>query len=126
MYTNFLTELKNAQMAKKPALKIPFSKMDMAIAELLVRMHYVESVAEKGRMPKRIIEVKLKYTDGKGVIQGIKFLSRPSLRQYTGFRDMKLVKSGYGMAVFSTPEGIMTGREARKKKIGGQALFEIW
>ena len=96
------------------------------VAELLARYHYIGGVVKKGRLPKRVIEIKLKYKDNKGVISGIKFLSKPSRRLYLGYRDLRPVKQGYGLLVISTPKGIMTGAEARKLKLGGELLFEIW
>ncbi len=127
MVNDTLTKIKNAQAAKKESLKISFSNMDLAVLEVLEKNKFVESVAKKGRMPKRIIEVKLKYDkDGQGVIHGVKVLSKPSRRLYAGYKDIRLVKQGFGILVLSTPKGIMDGREARKAKVGGQILFEIW
>ena len=102
--------------------------MDKAVAEVLLAQGYLLAVAKKGRMPKRIMEIKLKYdpTTGEGAIHGMKFLSKPSRRLYAGYRDLMRVRQGYGTAVLSTPGGIMISKEARKKKMGGQLLFEIW
>ncbi len=127
MYTNLLIQIKNAQQAKKNTIKVPYSDMDFAVAEVLGKSQYVESVAKKGRLPKRIIEIKLKYAEnGRGAINGIKFLSTPSRQLFGGYRDFRKVKQGYGIAVVSTPKGIMVSHEARKQKLGGQLLFEIW
>ncbi len=127
MYTEFLTKIKNAQKANKPSLKVPFSNLDMAIAEILVEKGFLASAAKKGRMPKRIIEVELKYdAEGKGVITDIRFVSVPSRRIYRGYKEIRLVRQGYGIVVLSTPKGLLTGDKARKEKIGGQVLFEIW
>jgi len=126
MYTDLLTKIKNAQTAKKEFFKTYYSEPDLMVAELLARYHYIGGVVKKGRLPKRVIEIKLKYKDNKGVISGIKFLSKPSRRLYLGYRDLRPVKQGYGLLVISTPKGIMTGAEARKLKLGGELLFEIW
>lgn len=126
MYTDLLTKVKNAQKARRETLKVSYSNLDFAISELLAKNNYLESVAKKGRMPKRVIEIKLKYNDGKGVISDIKFLSKSSRRLYGGYSDFREVKQGYGLAVVSTSKGLMTSREAKKAKIGGQLLFEIW
>ena len=107
-------------------MKAQFSNMDMAVAEILVARGFVSSASKKGRSPKRIIEVDMKYTDGIGAITGIKFLSVPSRRLYAGYKDLRRVKQGYGTAVISTPKGIMTADAARKQKLGGELLFEIW
>ncbi len=126
MYTDLLTKIQNAQKAKKASVKMPFSNMDHAVAELLAKHNFVGTVAKKGRMPKRVLEVDLKYIEEKGAISGVKFLSVPSRRLYAGYADFRPVKQGYGIALVSTPKGIMTSLDARRQKIGGQLLFEIW
>lgn len=127
MYLDLLTKIKNAQKAKKDFLKVPYSNLDFAVAELLAKNNYLESAAKKGRMPKRMIEIKLKYDkDSRGVINEIRFLSKPSRRLYGGYKNLVPVKQGYGMGVISTSKGLMTTKEARKSKVGGQLLFEIW
>lgn len=126
MYYDLLTKIKNAQAVKKESIKIPYSEMDFAIAELLVKNKLVEDVTKKGRLPKRILEIKLKYSDGEGVIRGIKLLSRPSRKLYSGYKSLRPVRQGYGLLVLSTPKGILDGKSAKKEKVGGQLLFEIW
>jgi len=126
MYLDLLTRIKNAQQAKKEIIKVPFSNMDLAVALILVRTGYLESVEKKGRLPKRVIEIKLKYDQGRGAVNGVKFLSKPSRRLYFGYKDLRSVKKNYGLSVLSTPKGIMTNREARREKVGGELLFEIW
>lgn len=126
MYIDLLTKLKNAQKAKKESLKVPFSTMDFAIAEILSARGFVGAVSKKGRMPKRVLEIDLKYDGAKGAISGINFLSVPSRRLYVGYQELRPVKQGFGIALISTPKGILTNKEARKAKVGGQLLFEIW
>lgn len=126
MYTDLLTKIHNAQRAKKPSLKVAFSNADMAVAEILLATGFISAAAKKGRVPKRIIEIEPKYEAGKGAITGMRFLSVPSRRIYAGYADLRPVRQGYGIAVISTPSGVMTARDARKQKVGGQLLFEIW
>ncbi len=126
MYIDLLTKINNAQKVKKEGLKTGYSHFDMGVAEILERNGFVEEAVKKGRMPKRIIEIKLKYSDGKGAINGIKLISKSSRRIYAGYNSLKTVKSGYGIGVISTPKGVMTTKEARKQKLGGELLFEIW
>ncbi|MBI4991919.1 MAG: 30S ribosomal protein S8 [Candidatus Harrisonbacteria bacterium] len=126
MYCDLLTKIKNAQAVKKESVKSPYSNMDFAIAELLVAHKFLDGAFKKGRMPKRIIDIKLKYNDGKGVVQGIRILSKPSRRLYAGYQELKSVRQGYGLLVLSTSKGIMDGKTAKRQKIGGQLLFEIW
>lgn len=123
MYVNFLIRIKNAQGAEKNVLRAPFSKMDLAIAEVLLKYGYLKSVEVKGKADKRVIEINLSKEKA---IRGIKFISLPSRRIYTGYKEIRSVKSGYGIAVVSTPKGIMSNKEARRQKLGGQLLFEIW
>lgn len=123
---NTLVKIKNAQDAKKENVKVPFSNFSLAILELLEKHKLVEAVSKKGRMPKRIIEIKLKYNNGEGAIHQIKFLSRPSRRLYLGYKDIKPIRQGYGILILSTPKGVIDGKTARKEKVGGQALFEVW
>lgn len=127
MVVDLLTKIKNAQKAKKESMKVPYSNLGFAVAELLAKHHYVESAVKKGRMPKRVIEIKLKYDQtGQGTIEEIKVLSTPSRRLYRGYKDFRPVRQGYGLAAVSTSKGIMTMQEAKKMKVGGQLLFEIW
>ncbi len=127
MYTDLLIKVKNAQKARKEVLKSAFTNFDYAIAEILAKNSYVDSVAKKGRMPKRVMEIKLKYNAEKeGAINGIKLLSTPSRRLYVGYEKLRPIKQGFGLVILSTPKGLMTGKEARKAKVGGQLLFEIW
>lgn len=126
MYTDLLTKIQNAQKAKKATVKVPFSNFDLSIAELLAKHNFVAAVNKKGRMPKRILEIELKYIEEKGAISGVKFLSVPSRRLYAGYAAFRPVKQGYGIALVSTPKGVMTSLDAKRQKIGGQLLFEIW
>lgn len=126
MYINLLTQLKNAQAVKKENVKIPYSKIDEGVLKILTSNNYIENFEKKGQKIKRYFDVKLKYTENKGAINGIKLISKPSRRIYIGFEKIRPVKHGYGLMVISTSKGIMGGQEARKMKIGGLALFEIW
>ncbi len=126
MYTDVLTKIRNAQAAKLPNVKLSFSGMDLAILEILATRGYVASVEKKGRNPKRVIDVTLKYVDGRGVIRGVRFVSVPSRRIARGYRELRPTLQGYGMSLISTPKGIMTGEDAKKQKLGGMILFEIW
>lgn len=127
MYLNTLTKIRNAYNRKFERVKVPFGRLDMAILEVLAKRGYLESVAKKGRGVKKIIEAKLKYDkDNAPAISGLKFISRPSRKMYLGYKDMRKSHDGYGYFVFSTPKGILTNIEARKNKVGGEILFEIW
>jgi small subunit ribosomal protein S8 len=127
MYTDLLTKIKNAQAVKKESVKLPYSNMDFAVAELLVTHKFLDGAFKKGRLPKRVLDAKLKYDkNGQGAIQGVKILSRPSRRLYIGYKDIRPVRQGYGLLVLSTSKGVMDGKSAKKQKLGGQLLFEVW
>lgn len=126
MYIDLIIKIKNAQQAKKEKLKVPYSNMDMAILEILSKHGYVGEVVKKGRMPKRVVEIKLKYEDGRGAIDDVKIISKPSRRLYSSYALLRRVKQGYGLGLISTPKGVMTFQDAKKTKVGGQLLFEIW
>lgn len=126
MYTDLLTKIKNAQAVKKENIKVFHSKIDEKIVEVLTANNYLEKFEKKGRGAKKILDIKLKYNDGNGVIDGFKFISKPSRRIYIGYNEIRPVRQGYGLMIISTPKGIMTGKEAKKLKVGGEALFQIW
>jgi small subunit ribosomal protein S8 len=123
MYTDFIIRIKNAQNAGKSFLKVPYTKMDSLIAEVLERKGFFKKVEVKGRKTEKIIKIVLNPNHP---IEGVKFLSKPSCRIYKGYSDLKPVKNGKGLLVVSTPQGIKSGSEAVKNKIGGQILFKIW
>ncbi len=126
MYIDLLIKIKNAQAVKKDIMKSAYSKADESVLEILSRNGYISGFEKKGKGAKKIFEIELKYNKEEGAVTDVKFISKPSRRMYLGYKDIKPVKSGYGLLVVSTPEGILTGREAQKKKVGGEALFEIW
>ena len=123
MYTDSLIKIKNAIQARKKIVKLKFSRMDKAIIDVLERHGFVGSSEVKGRSSKRFVFVNLK---ARRPIDGLKFISKPSVRRYFGYREIRRVKGGHGVLLLSTPQGIITGEEARKEKVGGEALFEIW
>lgn len=127
MYWDTIIRVKNALERNHEKVKVPYSHFDMRILESLVKEGYLESATRKGRGVKRIIDIKLKYDkDGDPAISGVKFISRPSRRLYKGYKDINTSRQGYGRYILSTPQGVLTDKEARRKKVGGQVLFEIW
>lgn len=126
MYYDLLTRIKNAQKAEHESVQAPFSKFDFAVAKVLEDSGYISN-AEKKTVGKRIlIEVKLKYSKGVPALTDFRIMSKPSRRSYSGYTELRPVKQGYGISILSTPEGVMSNRDARKKKVGGEYLFEIW
>jgi len=127
MFINALVQLKNAQAAKKETVKLWFSKKNETLMKVLTENKYLDGFEKKGRSQKRVIVANLKYDkNGEPAIKEIKFISKPSRHIYRGHKDIRPVRGGFGILVVSTSKGVMTGREAKKLKLGGEALFEIW
>ena len=103
-----------------------FSELKYQIAKILAKNGLLGGVEKKGRKTQKIIEITLKYDNGSPKIFGLKKVSRPGQRIYKKFREIKPVKGGYGLAIISTPQGLMTNKEARKQKLGGEVICEIW
>lgn len=123
--SDFLIQLKNGNRAKRESVTLPASNLKLATAEALVKAGYLKSVLCRGKKVKKFLTCELVYLDGQPKITQVKRLSRPSRRVYFNARDIKPVRQGFGALFLSTSKGIMTGKEARATKIGGEALFEI-
>ena len=125
-----LTQIKNAQTRGKSEMVLPFSRIKFEIAGILKNKGFINNVDKRKRKTKKsefdMLAVELKYKDSVGAIEGIKLISKPSRRMYAGKKDLRPVKSGYGISVVSTSKGIMAGEDARKAGLGGEILFEIW
>jgi len=123
--SDMLTRIRNAQRALLPVVEVPHSKIKESIANILKKEGYVADTAVEGK-PFKTIKLKLKYQGKKSVIEGLKRISRPGLRNYVGATKIPRVLGGLGVAVISTPEGVMTGTQARKKNLGGELLCYVW
>ena len=124
--TDMLNRIRNAQDVLHPKVEIPFSILKYEIARTLERKGFIEKPVKSGKKEKKIIEIALKYEDKMPVIQGLKRISKPGQRIYFQAKKIRKVRGGYGIAVVSTSKGIMTGQEARRQKLGGEILCEIW
>lgn len=122
---DMLNRLKNAGAVAHDTTHVPYSSLNLAILDVLSAHDFVGEI-EKPKGTARTIEVTLNYKNGKPKIRGIKRHSLSSRRVYKRVSDIKPVKNGYGIMVISTPKGLKTDIEARKEKIGGEALFSIW
>jgi small subunit ribosomal protein S8 len=124
---NFITALSNAAAVGKGVVRVPYSAMKQSIAETLAGEGYIENLTKKGKKSgQKYLEVSVIYDEDGPRVHGVKRVSKPSKRVYKGARDIQPVRHGYGRVIVSTPEGIMTGEAARKAKVGGEVLFEIW
>ena len=122
---DMLTRIRNAQMAEKTVVNMPSSKLKAAVAQVLKEEGYVADFAVSGEIKKEL-SIELKYFEGKPVIEEIKRVSRPSLRQYRGSDDLPKVRGGLGVSIVSTSKGVMTDRAARAAGIGGEVLCTVF
>jgi len=124
--TDLLNRIRNAQSVLKKTVGVPFSNLKYEITKILEREKFIEKVAKTGKRTKKFIEITLKYDNKIPAISGLKRISKPGQRIYKKFKEMKPVKGGYGIAIISTSKGLMIDKEARKQKLGGEVICEIW
>ncbi|MDR1599950.1 MAG: 30S ribosomal protein S8 [Oscillospiraceae bacterium] len=124
---DMLSRIRNALVAKHDMVVIPASNMKKSIARILLSEGFIRSFDVLHDGPQGNIRIILKYTpDKKSVITGLKRISRPGLRVYTGRDDVPKVLGGLGLAILSTPRGVMTDKDARKAAVGGEVLAYVW
>ena len=121
---DLLTRIRNAQMVAKTSVSVPSSKVKIAIAQVLKDEGYIDGFVIKGEA-KPELEIALKYYAGRPVIERIERVSRPGLRIYKGRHEIPSVKNGLGVAIVTTPRGVMTDRKARQAGIGGEVLCYV-
>ncbi|BAO28482.1 30S ribosomal protein S8 [Sulfuritalea hydrogenivorans] len=119
---DMLTRIRNAQMAEKQSVSMPSSKLKVAIAKVLKDEGYIDDFAIRENGAKPELDVALKYYAGRPVIERIERVSKPGLRVYKGKDDLPRVMNGLGVAIVSTPKGVMTDRRARAGNMGGEVL----
>jgi small subunit ribosomal protein S8 len=124
--SDMLTRIRNAGRALLPDVEIPHSKLKENIAHVLKREGYVADVAVEGKTADKKLKLKLKYAGRKSVIEGIKRVSTPGLRRYSGATEIPRVLGGLGTTIMSTSQGIMTATEAKKKNVGGEMICVVW
>jgi small subunit ribosomal protein S8 len=127
-----LTRIRNAMMSGQAMTAMPFSKVKAEIAKILKEEGYIENmeVADGERPDQKVLRLRIKYVgerrERRPVITGIERISRPGRRVYTKKQDIPWVLSGIGVAILSTPKGIMTGQRARQLNVGGEILCKVW
>jgi small subunit ribosomal protein S8 len=124
--SDMFNRIRNAQAVLKEEVLVPFSNLNYEVAKILEKQEFIKKMEKKGRTHKKVIEITLKYDDKSPAISGLKRISRPGQRIYKGFKEIKPVKGGYGIAIISTSKGLMTNKEARKQKLGGEIICEVW
>ncbi|MEX0933914.1 MAG: 30S ribosomal protein S8 [Candidatus Paceibacterota bacterium] len=123
---DMLIQIKNAGNAGRETVMVSYSHFKNAVAEALLREGYVSFVNKKTRRGFKVLEIGIVFEETKPKIKGLERVSKLSRRIYFGVNDIIPVKQGYGSLFLSTPKGILTGKQARKDKVGGEALFKVW
>lgn len=123
---DMFNRIRNAQAVLHHTVNIPFSNLKYEIAKVLEKNSFIKKIEKRGRKEKRFIEITLKYDNGLSVISGIKRISKQGQRIYFKAKELKPIRGGYGISIISTSQGIMTNKEARKKKLGGEVICQIW
>lgn len=124
---DYLTRVRNSLKAGKKTVDMPYSKFKQAISEILKKSSFIEDfkvIETEGKF--KILSIKLKYNDGESVILGLKRISKPGIRRYVSNEDIPRVRNGLGISIVSTSKGLLTDKEARKLKVGGEVVCEIW
>lgn len=124
--SNTIISLKNAQKARHNEVVFLYTNMKLAVLEVLKKEGFIANVEKSGKELAKKLIVTLKYEDGAPAITDVKRISKQSKRMYVGYKDLKSVRNGYGITVLSTPQGIMSNKQASKLKVGGEILFTMW
>lgn len=122
---DMLTRIRNAQAVQKPMVIMPSSKIKVAIAKVLKEEGYIDGFEIIGEAAKPVLHIELKYYAGRPVIERIQRVSTPGLRIYKGRHDIPEVMNGLGVAIISTPQGVMTDRKARATGVGGEVICYV-
>jgi small subunit ribosomal protein S8 len=122
---DMLTRIRNAQMVEKVSVTMPSSKVKVAIAQVLKDEGYIEDFAVKAEGAKAELNIALKYYAGRPVIERLERVSKPGLRVYRGRNEIPQVMNGLGVAIVSTPKGVMTDRKARASGVGGEVICYV-
>lgn len=123
--SDMLIRIKNAQKAGHELLCVPHSKFKQEIAKTLSRIGYIGKVEVRGKRTRKNIEIGLLYVNNRSVINGLMVVSKPGRRLYTSFKNLYPSRRG-GVILLTTSKGVLTGKEARREKTGGQLIAEVW
>lgn len=124
--SDMIISIKNAGNAGKEFAVVPYSLQKEAIATVLFNQGYIASYAKKGKKVAKTLDIGIAYEGKSPRVAGLARMSKPSQRFYIKASEIKTVRNGYGLMVISTPKGIMSGDEAKRAQVGGEALFKIW
>jgi len=123
---DYLTRIRNAVRARHKKVDVPASDLKKEITRILMEQKFITNFTTVEDKKQGLIRIQLKYNDTKGVISGLRRISRPGIRRYQNADELPRVNNGMGVAVLSTSKGLMTDKQARKEKIGGEVLFYVW
>ena len=123
---DYLTRVRNAVQAHHKKVDIPASNLKKEITEILLHQKFITGYVKVDDAKQGVLRITLKYTDGRGVISGLRRISRPGIRTYQSSEKLPRVNNGLGIAIISTSKGLMTDKQARKENIGGEVLCTIW
>ena len=123
--SDMLTRIRNAAMVNKSMVDLPYSKIKFAIAKILEKENYLQKVESVEQGNKQVLRLTLKFDDARPVISDLKRVSKPGRRVYAKASELPTVLSNFGIAIISTPNGLMTNKEARKRRLGGEVICEI-
>ncbi|MDD5738401.1 MAG: 30S ribosomal protein S8 [Candidatus Pacebacteria bacterium] len=124
--TDMFNRIRNAQVVFHKTTDIPFSKLRYGIAEILKAEGLILDCKKRGKKPFQIIKLYLKYNEKVPAVSGFKRVSKPGQRIYKKADEISKVRSGYGLSIVSTTNGLLTDKEARKNKVGGELMVEVW
>ena len=125
--SDLLARIRNAGQARHAEIICPSSKLKLAVTKVLVANGYLDTVSVEAREGKPVLRIRLRYTtDGRFLIDGMRRVSKPSLRRYVDVKHIPNVRRGLGIAVLSTPNGLLSDREAREQNVGGELVCEVW
>jgi small subunit ribosomal protein S8 len=125
--SDLLARIRNAGQARHAEIICPSSKLKLAVAKVLAANGYLDTVSVEAREGKPVLRIRLRYTtDGRFLIDGMRRVSKPSLRRYVDVKHIPNVRRGLGMAVLSTARGVLSDKEAREQNVGGELVCEVW
>ncbi len=124
--TDMLNQIRNAQAVGKTEVVLNFSKLKNEVASVLSKENFLGEIKKATKGKVKTLKIGLKYDGGMPAIEGVRRVSKPGQRIYAKTTEIKRVREGYGISIVSTPKGLMTNNQAKKAKLGGEILLEIW
>lgn len=123
---DMLTRIKNATAIGKKTVRVPYSKTCRAVAEVMLAEKYLKAMSIEGEGKDKVMVITPAYVNTESAIHKVRRISKPGVRIYSSYKTLKPVLSGMGISIISTPKGIMSERDAKKQKLGGEVLLELW